>query len=301
VFKNILYLIGFCMAQTAFAQVSVQATLSNNRIFIGDQTDILLDIVYPDGYEIEAIIPNPISMVGLEYLPIEQQDYWQTHTAVNGGTRYKTNITIQAFAPDTLDIPPLPILYSHAGKMDTAFSAPMALMIFPVMPDSVGKIQPIKEILTEPKTLEDYYIEIIIAILAFAALGIFYYFYLRRKKTINISNKTQGSPEQRALRKLQQLEQKKYLQIADYNTFCTELSYILRQFLEETYAIDALEMPTSDIVAFIDSHDFKYQANWKNILLTCDAVKFANAEASNHFYQNIIDDASLIIKEATYE
>jgi hypothetical protein len=298
VFKNILYLIGFCLVQHTFAQVSVQATLSNNRIFIGDKTDILLDIVYPDGYEIEAIIPNAINSVGLEYQPIEQQDYWRTHSAVSGGTRYKTNITIQAFAPDTLDIPPFPILYSHGGEMDTVYTNPMALLIFPLMPDSTNRIQPIKEILVEPKTLEDYYVEIIAAALLFAVLGVFYYFYLKRKKNINISNQTQGSPEQRALRKLQQLKQKNYLQAAAYNTFCTELSYILRQFLEETYAIDALETPTSDIAQFIDNHDFKHQAIWKNILFTCDAVKFANAEATHHFYENVIDDASLIIKEA---
>jgi hypothetical protein len=286
------------LAQVLVAQVNVQAALSNNRIFIGDKTQLDIRVSYPNTYEMETLIPDTIKRVGLEYTMPENESFWDSHHYTTEGMEYKTSITIQAFEPDTLEVPPIPILFTHDGKLDTAYTMPLALTVFPMLPDSAGVAAPIKNIIREEKTIEDYYPYILFVVLILIAIGVGYYFYQKKmRQGFTLKDIAQDSPQARALRKLQQLEMEQFWQKGKYDEFCTTLSYILRSFVEEEYQIQALENTTAYIIANLEKENIEpeHLADWNNLLQNCDAVKFANVTPEVSFFENAIEQAKIII------
>ncbi len=276
----------------------MQATLSKNRIFIGDKTNLLFEITYANGYEVETILPDTVKSVGLEYLAPQNESYWDSHHQVPGGTVYKTTLSLQGFLSDTLDIPPIPVLYSHDGVIDTIFTLPLKLSIFSVEPDSSGVIEPIMPILEEPKTMEDYQNYLIFAFLAILSIATIAYVYQKKKtKAIQNNEIIVISPREKALQNLAQLEEKQLWQKGETKLFCSELSYILRQFLEEEYQISALENTTPAILQELDKHAFfdeNYSA-WKLLLQTTDLVKFSNATPEISFFEKAFDHATQLV------
>lgn len=280
------------------AQVNVQAALSNNRIFIGDKTQLNISVTYPSTYEMETLIPDTIKRVGLEFTMPQNESFWDSHHYTTEGMEYKTSITIQAFEPDTLEVPPIPILYSHDGRIDTAYTMPLGLMVFPMLPDSADVAAPIKDIIREEKSFEDFYPYLSFAVFLLVAIGIGYYFYQKKmRQGFVLKDIAQDSPQFRALRKLQHLEKEQFWQKGQYDEFCTALSYILRSFAEEEYQIQALENTTTYIISHLEKENISPDnlADWNMLLQNCDAVKFANVTPDVSFFENAIGKTQKLI------
>lgn len=278
----------------AQSQIDVQATLSNNRIFIGDQTELKIQAMFPVEYEFQALLLDTIKSVGLEHRSPQKQDYWETHKHIPGGLMYRNNIIIQAFLPDTVDIPPIPMLFSKGNVMDTFYTLPLRLTVFPVEPDSSGKLMPIATIIEEPQTWEDYQLLAVGVILALATIVGAIFLFLKRKKAKEIAAiPIVLSPIENAAQLLDTLEQEQLWQKGDYKAFCTKLSYTLRLFLEQAHGISALETTSSVILQQVEKQeDMQSELPvWKELLIITDAVKFANATPPIAFYETAIDKA----------
>jgi hypothetical protein len=276
----------------------VQATLSSNRIFIGDKTNLSFEITYSNGYDIETIIPDTVKSVGLEFVAPKNESYWDSHDQVPGGTSYRTSLSLQGFQPDTVDIPPIPVLYSHDGVIDTAYTLPLKLTIFSVEPDSLGVIEPILPILEEAKMMEDYQNYLILAFLTIFGITILLYFY-QKKKMVKAKNNAilTLSSQEKALQNLTELDKKQLWQKGKTKLFCAELSYILRHFLEDEYQVPALENTTLDILQQLENQanfDKNYNT-WKLLLQTTDLVKFSNAMPDTYFFETAFGNARQLI------
>lgn len=296
------YIIIYCFGCFSFcnvkAQIDIQATLSKNRIFVGDKTELTLQVIYSNGWEFETLNPDTIKSVGIEFSIPKNEGYWETHKNVPNGTMYRTKISLQCFNPDTLDIPPIPIYYTHEGVMDTAYTLPLLLTVFPVEPDSTNSLTAILPIMEEPKNIEDYQNQIILVIFMLLTLGCGYYFY---RKNIHRIQKAKYvielSASEKAMIELKNLENKNLWQNGENNRFCTELSHILRDFLESQYKIQALENTTSEILSQLRNCEAieQYFHVWSEILLATDAVKFSNAKPERIFFEQAIPKATTLI------
>lgn len=276
------------------SQVDVQATLSNNRIFIGDQTELKVQAMYPVEYEFQAILLDTIRTKGIEYRLPQKQNYWENFKHIPGGMMYRNSITIQAFQPDTVDIPPIPMLFSKGNVMDTFYTLPVRLTIFPVEPDSSGKLLPIANIIEEPQTWEDYQWLAVSIVLIFATIVGVIFWLLKRKKAKEIAAiPIILSPTDNAAQLLDKLANEQLWQKGEYKAFCTKLSYTLRLYLEQAYEISALDTTSSAILQQIENQEFMSNELpiWNELLNTTDAVKFANATPPIAFYETALDKA----------
>lgn len=289
--------VGFFLLNNAYAQVAVQATLSKNRIFIGDRTQLNFEIRYAPNCEIDAILTDTLKQLGLECTVPKNENYWQTHAETPNGTLYKTKIFLQGFDADTLEIPALPILYLVNGQRDTVFTLPLTLTIFPIEPDSSGQLLPIKPILNEEKQWQDLY-PYLISLLFLSVAIVLGVVYFRKRKM------SQKLPVNRAIaagtnfyKKLNELEQQKLPEKGKSNQFCSELSYILRYYLHERYQISALEKNTSSLLKDLEHQPeiLPMLETWEYLLINTDAVKFGNAEPGELFYNNAIQNAKNLI------
>ena len=92
------------------------------------------------------------------------------------------------------------------------------------------------------------------------------------------------------LEKLQNLEQKRYVDDEKYKKYYTDLSEIFRGYLEHRFDVPALESATHDLKILLK--DIQIQEKWLiDFLRNCDLVKFAKGEpvkeASVLFLDNI--------------
>jgi hypothetical protein len=86
-----------------------------------------------------------------------------------------------------------------------------------------------------------------------------------------------------ALRELEHLRRSKLLSLHQFKDFHSELTHILKTYLERRYLIDALDLTTYELmlsIAPLSEINEEIQAELKQILETSDLIKFAKAQSN---------------------
>ena len=154
------------------------------------------------------------------------------------------------------------------------------------------KMFPIKAIQSEPLIYDDFKPYIIWVVLAILLIGLFIYYLKNRKKPeikeVEIINTL--PPFEEALEKLQELDNKLLWQNNEIKKYYSELTEIIRVFIEKELEIPALEITTHELVSLLSDYN-----NPKNIkpaketirklnalLQEADLVKFAKSTPLSH-------------------
>lgn len=147
------------------------------------------------------------------------------------------------------------------------------------------KMFPIKAIQREPKTFDDYKHLFWWLIPIFVILATILYFIFRKKKE-KLAPKVYVAPIQEALQRLKELDEKDLLTRNEIKIYYSELTDIVRTYIEKDINIPALESTTNELIETIT--DFNESSKLgisketiqqlKNILQTADLVKFAKSK-----------------------
>ena len=112
----------------------------------------------------------------------------------------------------------------------------------------------------------------------------FIFYYLRRRKQakplFQIKSKPKIPPHRKALEAFDKLKNEKLWQNGKVKTYHTELTDIIRVYLEERYNIMAVEMTTDEILEALKKHtiDKKSMEKLDQTLVLADFVKFAKLQ-----------------------
>ena len=163
----------------------------------------------------------------------------------------------------------------------------------------------IKAIQNEPYTFEDFknYLLWILGILL--VLGLILYFVLKRKKDVDENGKPIIAPYQEAIRNLRQLDKKQLWQNNRVKEYYSELTGIVRYYIERELKIPALERTThglidtlsdfSDADAIVTTKETIDKL--KDLLQEADLVKFAKSKPlANEIESDRIDAEEIINK-----
>ena len=133
---------------------------------------------------------------------------------------------------------------------------------------------PIKSIQTEPLVYDDFKPYVIWVILALLLVGLFIYYLKTRKKPEikEIESINTLPPYEEALEKLQELDDKLLWQNNEIKKYYSELTEIVRVFIEKELEIPALEITTFELVSMLSDYN-----NPKNINITKETVRKLNA------------------------
>ena len=136
------------------------------------------------------------------------------------------------------------------------------------------KMFPIKSIQTEPLVYDDFKPYLIWVFLALLLIGLLiYYFKTRKKPEIKeIDTVNTLPPFEEALEKLQELDNKLLWQNNEIKKYYSELTEIIRVFIEKELEIPALEITTFELVSLLSDYN-----NPKNINITKETVRKLNA------------------------
>ena len=147
------------------------------------------------------------------------------------------------------------------------------------------KMFPIKSIKKEPKTFDDYKYLLwwLIPILVLLAVILYVIF---RKKEKKEAPKVYVAPIKEALQRLKELDEKQLVQQNKIKIYYSELTDIVRTYIEKDIKIPALESTTNELIETIS--DFNESSNLgisketikqlKEVLQSADLVKFAKSK-----------------------
>ena len=151
----------------------------------------------------------------------------------------------------------------------------------------VQKMYDIKPLINVEKSYAALWRTLFWVLLLLAIVGsIVYYFFFRKKKLTEEEKEALLPAYDRALLELKRLENSKYLIQDEYKKYYSELTDIVRSYLEEDVNISALESTTSQLIDKLemlkDAGELKLTEDtirqFQSILQAADLVKFARSK-----------------------
>jgi len=267
-------------------QTQVSVTADTNAILIGEQVELDLKYQFPDNQiGLFPVFKDTITSL------IEIVKQTPIDTLVNSENGIKTlsqKLYVTSFDTGYHVIPPLP--FGLMQKGDTSYnilqSEALLLNVFTVEVDTTKDIKPITLPMGEPYTLGEIIpyvaIVLVVGILIFAI----FYFYQRRKKNKPLfvkKDKPALPPHEEAINRLEELRIKKLWQNDRLKEYHSELTDIIRYYVERRFGFQAMEMVSSEILERLKGEaqvNEQVKAKLQATLELADLVKFAKSGAT---------------------
>ncbi|MCF8371158.1 MAG: hypothetical protein K9H64_06035 [Bacteroidales bacterium] len=283
--KNLKYKTGLLLLVFAFAgqfvraqQITVEAKLDTNLIMIGDQIKFHLSVDQDRGFMVDfPLFPDTI-VKDVEIIERSQVD---TTFLSDKLMRLSQEYTITSFDSGFHVIPAIPFPFRGNNISDTIESRPVVLMVYTFQIDSVQGIADIKPPIDAPFTFAEAvpYIEIGLGIVAILVLIFWLIKRFGKKETQTFRREIPKEPAHViALRELDALEKKKLWQQSKFKEYHSELTEIIRVYIEYRYSIMAMEQTSPEIIQQFERNGMLSPEQFehlKQMLTLADYVKFA--------------------------
>ncbi len=269
----------FCTGKINAQQASVNAVTDAQQITIGDQVRYFIEAKQPPGTRLEwAVIPDTFNT-----LEVVEKGKIDTITQ-NGIVTYKQRMLITGFDSGSFRIPSFSfsVIPDNAAPY-TIRTDSFQLLVQTVPVDTTQPFKGIKDIVEVKSSWQDYLWWFIGGILLLLlALFAIRYFSKNRKTTIPaaIPKAPAETPQQKALRKLDELEKQQLWQSDKVKEYYIQLTDILRGYIEERFHTPAMELTTDELLQKATAHrEMRLQYDQlASVLYTADMTKFAKAK-----------------------
>lgn len=309
-----LYLL--CLFTSIKAQApKITASLDRYEIEVGEQVKLQLTAEYASDIQVQF----PLLKLDSELIEVAEIGDIDSTTLENGLIRNLQTITIQAWDTGQYVIPSMRFSYSNPAKNIKGQFATEELTFFVTSPlenalptpnpqDSSAvasaEIKDIKDIKDVPFTWRDAVPYVLMGLAVLLILGVFYYWWKRRKRKQESAAAYIPPPRpahEVAFEKLQFLEDEKYWQQGEVKKYYSELTNIVREYLEGRYDILALESTTDEILKDLqdlkeDEFEAELWSKLKDMLQTADLVKFAKAKPNIEKHPQYLKDAKEMVR-----
>lgn len=277
--KKLCIISGFCLwLSPLFGQATIKAALDSSRILIGDQVKLHFDISLDKNAQLLDIDFSVIdSTKGIEIL--ESQKLQETPS--ESEKLYFTDYKLTSFDSGYYRIPPVVLRYLYNGDTGRVQTNELAILVktIPIQSDTT-QVMPIKPILTEPLKLRDFLPHFLIGAGALLVGLLIYWLSRRRKPTLPKRPPPMPPPHKIALDRLNALEKAQLWQKGELKNYYTQLTGIVREYVEARFKIPAPELTTEETLDLLKAQTLSQEwvSNLGDLLRSADLVKFAKAE-----------------------
>jgi hypothetical protein len=270
--KQIFYILLF-ISTVLFAQKPlVKAAIDTTNIRIGEQFNLQISVE-----ETQNVIIPKLQLKGLEIV-----DSTKTDTLKNSLIR---RYILTGFDSGSFYIPQQQIFVKNQAYLTDSLLVNVATVAI-----DTTKIKkfPIKSIKNEPYIFDDFKIYLYILLAAIAIIGFWIYWFVFRKQKIEEEEPTYRTlpPYEEAIFRLHELDEKLLWQNNKVKEYYSELTEIVRGYMERELHVPALEKTTDQVLDMIK--DFKDAETietssetikaLKDLLHEADLVKFAKSK-----------------------
>ncbi|MEA3443608.1 MAG: hypothetical protein U9R19_02655 [Bacteroidota bacterium] len=278
--KIVLLLIGLVFAgQIGRSQgITVNAKLDTNIIMIGDQIKFRLSVEQDRNFLVD--FPMFADTIAKEVEIIERGNV-DTTFLTDKMIRLEQEFTITSFDSGFHVIRAIPFPFRGKGIVDTIESRPLALGVYTFTIDSVTGIADIKPPIEAPLTFVETlpYAGGGLGLVAIIILILWLFKYFGRKEIQQVKRKIPKEPPHViALRDLDKLVNRKLWQQGKFKEYHSELTEIVRIYIEYRFDIMAMEQTSDEIFQQFERNDLLGSEKFellKQMLTLADYVKFA--------------------------
>ncbi|MDE6792362.1 MAG: cell wall anchor protein [Muribaculaceae bacterium] len=282
ILSALLLLIAMLPAQAA---IQVKASLDSVNLLMGNITTLRLEAVQdkgkPGGFTIFRNTDPQKGYVGVCGDSVELRTSFKIDTVELGSNRIQLNyeIPVQAFDSGSYRLPE----FVYVSESDSARSNALTLNVIPVKATADDPIAGFARVADPenpsvfdnvPDWLADWWWLILLVIGAAAAV----WWAVRRykKEGTVLRKKPEPTPYETAIRKLKELKAKNLWEQGREKEYFTDLTDILRVYLDRRFGINAMEMTSREIMEHLYNSDVKDKRDYiRQILSVADFVKFA--------------------------
>lgn len=310
-----LLLIIFCIVHCALcielkSQVVVSASIDSVQMFIGEQAKLTIKAIQPQDYTLQFPIFSDSIASNLELVSTLKPDTVQLE---NEKLQISNSYIVTAFDSALIYIPGFEL---KAGE-ETYLTNPISIKIVDMPVDTTQQaITDIKNVYQPPIDWMFYLTIVGSILLALLLLALVIYLvnkYLKSRKNKDTEPESEPIDPRKAheiaYEELEVLRQKQLWQSQQFKAYYTELTEILRRYIFNRYAIDAMEQTSDDIISeFRRNKELKEKKEeiklLSDVLQVADLVKFAKwqplpdeCERSFHQVTQFIDNTKEVITE----
>lgn len=284
--------------------ISIKASADSTTLLMGDRVRVNVQVINEgaDGNIVE--------------LPEKKQDYYGlemvdivTDSAQlgNGRTEINYHITFQAFDPtELLTLPP----FRYAAGPDTVQSDILTFKVYPIdLSPELGDVNDVENLTIHPAEsvqaipsrwydyVPDWWIWVVIGLLCVALGCVVYILYRKNGKTLFTKPKP-IPPYELAVQRLNELKDRKLLEKGQTKVYYTDLIDIMRNYLEGRFGINAMEMPSTEILRRLRGNKETHlsASQIEQALKLADIVKFAAANPTAQEGQSTFNAVSQFLE-----
>ena len=267
--------------------VKVSATFETSRIYIGDQIRFKVSVDQPADLPLTILSFSDSLKKNIEILSAAVD----TIRSQEGRIMIEHNYLITSFDTGRYELPPVYAEietgsgvkrfysdYSYLEVVRTDITPPDSAEIFDI-------IAPYNAPITFGEILPWLLLAALIGVLAYFAYR--YYKKYKSKTVVEEVVKPTEPAHIIAFRELENMKKDELWQQGEVKLYYTRLTEILRQYLENRFGVNSLELTTHETLTLLLRSGFRKNVDFENlkqILEGADMVKFAkyNPEASEH-------------------
>lgn len=275
-----------CFTSACFGQSALETIVDTTQIKIGESFSLTLRAHAAQADQV--IFPEQENFGEFEIL-----ETYPTDTIVSDGLmELIKKYELTQFDPGNYKLSPLPVVIDKKLFQSDSLSIQVANVEVDTLKTP---LYPIKDISTKDASFSTYWYYIFFVVLSIL-IGVGLYFYIRAIQNKKLTEEDKyKTPFEKASKKLKRLEQKKTYSKQGAKVYYSDMSNIVRSFLEDTFDISAHELTTFETLTLLKltlkNKNIKLKpevlTEFKHILETSDLVKFAKSQPSE---QQILND-----------
>ncbi len=270
----------FILLTSTWAQTQVKAEIDTVSIKIGEQINYTIT-VEADSLDLVYFPENQT------FSPLEMVEALKVDTVAKDNKLVLQRMyTLTQFDSGAYTIPPQRVAINEQPFFTDSFHIKVADVVVDTTKQKMFDIKPLIKV---EKSNAKMWWAIFFIVLGLALIGaLVYWFFLRRKPLTEEEIAALLPPYDRALLQLKELENSKYLIEDEFKKYYSELTNIVRSYLDEEVQVTALESTTDELIAKLELMKDAGRLDlmpetierFKKILQTADLVKFAKSKPS---------------------
>jgi len=279
-------------------KMTVNASLDSTVIWIGNQAHLTFEVSQQPNQKVSMPVFSD-SIGGLSLVDPVKID---TVKSQDGHILVKEHYLVTAFKDSLLYIPPYPFVLNG----DTVWSKSLSLKVIqPFKIDTAShKIADIKQVLA-PKFNWLNLLFLILLVLAIhgiiiLVIGIYNKYFKKQPDLSSKEMKLLLPPYVVALSQLDKIKQEKPWQQGRPKEYHTELTDIVREYIERVFNINSMEMTSEEILEHLKNLKFEQKmvySGLKQILQLADLVKFAKWNANPDEHELSLSNAYMFVNQ----
>lgn len=284
-------------------QLTVRAGLDSTQMLIGQQTKLFFEFTQKKGDVIVAPIFSDTIVQGLEIVEPLKSD-----TSINndGVMVVKQSYTVTSFEDTLVYIPPYPFVSGD----DTVWSKSLSLKVIqPFQIDTTKQeIADIKDVMSPLFNWKALFKMLLWTLLGLALLTAAWFIwrkFYRPKVKGEVKEKLPDLPPYViAVQKLDKIKQEKLWQQNRHKEYHTQVTDVIREYIEYTFDVPAMEMTTDEILLHLNHLRFEQKSSWlslQQLLQLADLVKFAKWNAGPDEHELSLMNAYLFVNQTKVE